>query len=97
MLYLEAAICLEAEFPLPRGPQSFPSIGPQLIRYGPPTRDTFHCSLVCFLGSQPQHVDVPGPGVKSELQLPTYTTATGNTESEPHALTIPHLVAMLDP
>ena len=29
----------------------------------------------CFLGLHLQHIEVPGPGDKSELQLPAYTTA----------------------
>ena len=29
-----------------------------------------------FLGLHLQHVEVPRPGIKSELQLPAYTTAT---------------------
>ena len=29
----------------------------------------------CFLGLHPQHMEVPKLGVKSELQLPAYTTA----------------------
>ena len=29
-----------------------------------------------FLGLHLQHVEIPWPGVKSELQLPAYTTAT---------------------
>ena len=29
----------------------------------------------CFLGLHPWHMEVPRPGVKSELQLPAYTTA----------------------
>ena len=37
--------------------------------------------LFCFLGLQPQHIEVPRLGVESELQLPTYTTAHGNTGS----------------
>ena len=34
--------------------------------------------FVCFvfLGRHPWHMEVPRPGVKSELYLPTYTTAT---------------------
>ena len=32
--------------------------------------------LFCFVGSHPQHMEVPRLGVKSELQMPTYTTAT---------------------
>ena len=33
--------------------------------------------LFCsFLWLHPQHMEVPRPGVKSELQLPAYTTAT---------------------
>ena len=30
----------------------------------------------CFLGPHPQHMEVPRLGVKSELQLPAYTSAT---------------------
>ena len=30
----------------------------------------------CFLGSHLQHMEVPKLGVKSQLQLPAYTTAT---------------------
>ena len=30
----------------------------------------------CFLGPHLKHMQVPRPGVESELQLPTYTTAT---------------------
>ena len=33
-----------------------------------------------FLGSHLQHVEVPRLGVKSELQLQTYTTATATPE-----------------
>ena len=29
-----------------------------------------------FLGPHPQHMEIPGPGVESELQLLAYTTAT---------------------
>ena len=29
-----------------------------------------------FLGLHLRHMEVPGPGVKSELQLPAYTIAT---------------------
>ena len=32
--------------------------------------------LSIFLGPHPQHMEVPRLGVKSELQLPAYTTAT---------------------
>ena len=32
--------------------------------------------FICFLGLHPQHTEVPGLGVKSELYLPAYATAT---------------------
>ena len=32
--------------------------------------------LFCFLGLHLWHMEVPRPGVKSELQLPAYATAT---------------------
>ena len=32
--------------------------------------------FICVLGLHPQHMEVPGLWVKSELQLPAYTTAT---------------------
>ena len=37
-------------------------------------------SLFCFLGPHPRHVEVPRPGVKSELQLPASTTATATPD-----------------
>ena len=49
-------------------------------------RWVFYC-FVCvfvFLGRQPLHVEVPRLGVKSELQLLAYATATANTRSELH-------------
>ena len=32
--------------------------------------------VFAFLGSHPWHMEVPKPGVESELQVPAYTTAT---------------------
>ena len=37
-----------------------------------------------FLGPCPEHMEVPRLGVKSEPQLPAYTTAHGNTGSLTH-------------
>ena len=36
--------------------------------------------LVFFLGWHLQHVEVPRLGIESELQLPTYTTATATQD-----------------
>ena len=36
----------------------------------------FFCLFFCFLGPHSQHVEAPRLGVKSELQVPAYTTAT---------------------
>ena len=36
-----------------------------------------------FLGPHPQHMEVPGLEVKSELQLPAYTTATTTQDPDP--------------
>ena len=36
--------------------------------------------LFCFLGPHPQHMEVPRLGVKSELQLPAYATATATSD-----------------
>ena len=36
--------------------------------------------LFCFLGPDLQHIDVPRPGVKLELQLPAYITATATRD-----------------
>ena len=33
-----------------------------------------------FFFLEPQHMEVPGLGVESELQLPTYTTATATPD-----------------
>ena len=40
---------------------------------------TFFLSFV-FLGPHPQHMELPRLGVKSELQLPAYATATATRE-----------------
>ena len=42
------------------------------------------------------HMEFPRPGVKLEIQLLAYATAT-NTRSEPHLPPIPQLMAMPDP
>ena len=34
----------------------------------------------CFLGPHPQHMEVPGRGVESELQLPASATATATRD-----------------
>ena len=52
--------------------------------------------IFALLGPQPQHMDVPGLGVESELQVLAYTTAT-ITGSEPHLQSTPQLMAMPDP
>ena len=39
--------------------------------------------LFCFLGPQPWHMEVPRLGVKSELQLPAYSTATATQDPSP--------------
>ena len=36
----------------------------------------FFFFFFCLLGPHPRHMEVPRVGVKSELQLPAYTTAT---------------------
>ena len=47
-----------------------------------------------FLGPHLQHMEVPRPGVESELQLPAYPTAiaTATTKSEPRLQPIPKLL-----
>ena len=41
----------------------------------------FFCLLLfCFLGLHLWHVEVPRPGVQSELQLPAYTPATATSD-----------------
>ena len=42
-------------------------------------------------------MEVPRLGVKSELQLPAYTTATATMGSEPCLQPTPQLMAMPDP
>ena len=36
--------------------------------------------LFCLLGPHLQHMEIPSLGVKSELQLPAYTTATATQD-----------------
>ena len=41
----------------------------------------YQCSFIfCFLGLHPWHMEVPRLGVKSELQLPAYATATATLD-----------------
>ena len=51
-----------------------------------PRQDLFSVvCLFCFvLGPHSWHMEVPRLGVKSEQQLPVYTTATATPQSEPH-------------
>ena len=52
----------------------------------------------CFLGPQVQHMEVPRLGVKSELKLLAYTTATATaTRDLGHIWLTPQLTATLDP
>ena len=50
-----------------------------------------------YLEAHPKHMEFSRLGVKSELQLPAYTTAAANTGSELHLRSTPQLVATLDP
>ena len=43
----------------------------------------FYLFIYLFLGLHPQHMEVPRLGVKSELQLLTYTTATATQALNP--------------
>ena len=47
--------------------------------------------LGVFLGPHPRHMEVPRLGVKSELHLLAYTTATAILDSEPHLQPTPQL------
>ena len=47
------------------------------------------CSFFFFLGPHLRHVEAPRPGVKSELQPPAYTTATG-TQDPSHICDLHH-------
>ena len=40
----------------------------------------YYFFFFCFLGPHLQHMEVPRLGAKSELQLPTYTTATAKQD-----------------
>ena len=44
----------------------------------------FFLLVFCFLGLHQWHIEVPGLGVESELQLLAYTTAHGNAGSLTH-------------
>ena len=53
--------------------------------------------LFSFLQPHLWPVEVPSLEVKSELQLPAYTTATANPRSETHLQPTLQLMAMPDP
>ena len=52
---------------------------------------------VSFLGLNLQHMEVPRLGVKWELQLLAYATATATPDASLHLQPTPQLSAMLDP
>ena len=53
--------------------------------------------IVCFLGLQVWHMEVPRLGVELELQLPAYTTATATQDLSCICNLQPQLMATLDP
>ena len=57
----------------------------------------FSFFLFCFLGLHPCHMEVPRLGVKSELQLSAYTTATATWGEEPRVQPVPQVTATPDP
>ena len=60
------------------------------------TQHFIYLFIFCFLGLHPWHMEVPGLGVESELQLPAYTTATA-MRSELSLQPPPQLTATPDP
>ena len=55
----------------------------------PPPRNFFFCFFFVILGLLPQHMEVPRLGIKLELQLPTYATATA-TQNPSHVCDLHH-------
>ena len=53
--------------------------------------------LICFLGLNLQHMEVPRLGVKSELQLLAYTTAIATPDPSGVCDLHPQLTAIPDP
>ena len=60
-----------------------------LIHRCVPTRFLCLFLFLSFFGTHPRHIEVPGPGVESELQLPAYTSATA-TQNLSHVCKIHH-------
>ena len=69
------------------GVYSEPDTKPVLVSSLPFLFFLFVC--FCFLGPHPWHMEVSRLGVKSELQLPAYTTATA-TRDPSHVCDLPH-------
>ena len=51
----------------------------------------------CFLGPHPRHMEVSRLGLKSDLQLPVYTTATATLDMIQSLRSTPQLRAKPDP
>ena len=63
--------------PKPSGSQDRDAEGKRAVCILQPAgKITFSCLFVAFLELHLQHMEVPRLGVKSELQVPAYTTAT---------------------
>ena len=58
---------------------------------------SFGFLFLVFLGPYPWHMEVPRLGVKLELQLPAYTTATATWDPSLCLLPTPQLMATPDP
>ena len=74
------------------------SEGKTSIRWATVDFNLLLLSFFLFLGSYPRHMEVPRQGVKLELQLLAYTTATATSDpSELRLQPTLQLRAMLDP
>ena len=72
---MEKPLCIQAFVPEAQGPPRWTSF-PCLSK---PSQIVFVCLFVfCFLGLHLWHMEVPRLGVKMELHLPAYATATGD-------------------
>ena len=65
--------------------------------FGTSASDQHDFFFFLFLRLCQWHMEVPGPGVESELQLQAFPAATAITKSEPHLRPMPQLAAMPDP
>ena len=95
LFYIQQFVCVYPKLLIYSSSLSFPL--PLSVHLFSVSVGLFLLFYFLFLGPHLQHIEVPRLGVKSELQLPAYTTQPQHPGSEPSLRHTPQFTGMLDP